>query len=200
MTRHCRPSRAICRASSCSRGRVQPRLDDRRHPQQPRRKHICRHNDPADLARLLDRAAAELRRKLICFELVYSMDGDIAPVPDRAARHGPAAPNAFAIAQRGDELVGRSRRYIRSSTCGAPHKASAPRSPRAKSCPPHAAGEGHRGQSAASHLGSRRFPASRGRGSSILAAGRSLKGGTLWDIRRRPYLPPVRFDNRTADR
>jgi 5-aminolevulinate synthase len=44
-------------------------------------KHVFRHNDPADLARLLDRVAAD-RPKLVCFESVYSMDGDIAPVGD----------------------------------------------------------------------------------------------------------------------
>ena len=42
-------------------------------------KHVFRHNDPADLARLLDFVAAE-RPKLVCFESVYSMDGDIAPI------------------------------------------------------------------------------------------------------------------------
>src|SRR5262245_1797388 len=42
-------------------------------------KHIFRHNDPADLARLLDRVPAD-RPKLVCFESVYSMDGDIAPI------------------------------------------------------------------------------------------------------------------------
>jgi 5-aminolevulinate synthase len=42
-------------------------------------KHIFRHNDPADLARLLDRLPAD-RPKLVCFESVYSMDGDIAPI------------------------------------------------------------------------------------------------------------------------
>src|SRR5215813_1408322 len=42
-------------------------------------KHIFRHNDPADLARLLEQVAAD-RPKLICFESVYSMDGDIAPI------------------------------------------------------------------------------------------------------------------------
>ena len=42
-------------------------------------KHVFRHNDPADLARLLDRVAPD-RPKLVCFESVYSMDGDIAPV------------------------------------------------------------------------------------------------------------------------
>src|SRR6266404_1757417 len=42
-------------------------------------KHIFRHNDPADLARLLERVPAE-RPKLVCFESVYSMDGDIAPI------------------------------------------------------------------------------------------------------------------------
>jgi 5-aminolevulinate synthase len=42
-------------------------------------KHIFRHNDPHDLARLLDRVPAD-RPKLVCFESVYSMDGDIAPI------------------------------------------------------------------------------------------------------------------------
>ncbi len=42
-------------------------------------KHIFRHNDAADLARLLDRVDAH-RPKLVCFESVYSMDGDIAPI------------------------------------------------------------------------------------------------------------------------
>jgi 5-aminolevulinate synthase len=42
-------------------------------------KHIFRHNDLADLARLLERAPAD-RPKLVCFESVYSMDGDIASV------------------------------------------------------------------------------------------------------------------------
>ena len=42
-------------------------------------KHIFRHNDPADLACLLDRVPAD-RPKLVCFESVYSMDGDIAPI------------------------------------------------------------------------------------------------------------------------
>jgi 5-aminolevulinate synthase len=42
-------------------------------------KYIFRHNDPADLARLLGRVASD-RPKLVCFESVYSMDGDIAPI------------------------------------------------------------------------------------------------------------------------
>src|SRR6266704_833581 len=42
-------------------------------------KHIFRHNDPADLARLREGVPAE-RPKLVCFESVYSMDGDIAPI------------------------------------------------------------------------------------------------------------------------
>ena len=53
-------------------------------------KHIFRHNDPADLARLLERVPAE-RPKLVCFESVYSMDGDIAPIGelcDIADRYG----------------------------------------------------------------------------------------------------------------
>src|SRR6202049_533477 len=53
-------------------------------------KHIFRHNDPADLARLLEGVRAE-RPKLVCFESVYSMDGDIAPIGamcDVADRYG----------------------------------------------------------------------------------------------------------------
>jgi len=53
-------------------------------------KHIFRHNDPADLERLLQGVARE-RPKLVCFESVYSMDGDIAPIAalcDIADRHG----------------------------------------------------------------------------------------------------------------
>jgi 5-aminolevulinate synthase len=42
-------------------------------------KQVFRHSDPADLARLLDRVAPD-RPKLVCFESVYSMDGDIAPI------------------------------------------------------------------------------------------------------------------------
>jgi 5-aminolevulinate synthase len=42
-------------------------------------KHIFRHNDPADLARLLDRVEPH-RPKLVCFESIYSMEGDIAPI------------------------------------------------------------------------------------------------------------------------
>jgi len=44
-------------------------------------KHIFRHNDPEDLAHLLEQTAPE-RPKLVCFESVYSMDGDIAPVAE----------------------------------------------------------------------------------------------------------------------
>jgi 5-aminolevulinate synthase len=42
-------------------------------------KYIFRHNDPADLARLIEQVQGE-RPKLVCFESVYSMDGDIAPI------------------------------------------------------------------------------------------------------------------------
>src|ERR1700747_1883180 len=44
-------------------------------------KHVFRHNDPADLARLLDHVAPG-PPKLVCFESVYSMDGDIAPIAE----------------------------------------------------------------------------------------------------------------------
>jgi 5-aminolevulinate synthase len=53
-------------------------------------KHVFRHNDPADLARLLAQVAPD-RPKLACFESVYSMDGDIAPIGelcDVADRYG----------------------------------------------------------------------------------------------------------------
>jgi 5-aminolevulinate synthase len=53
-------------------------------------KHIFRHNDPADLERLLA-ASDPARPKLVCFESVYSMDGDIAPIAalcDVADRYG----------------------------------------------------------------------------------------------------------------
>jgi 5-aminolevulinate synthase len=53
-------------------------------------KHVFRHNDPADLARLFERVAPA-RPKLVCFESLYSMDGDIAPIGalcDVADRHG----------------------------------------------------------------------------------------------------------------
>jgi 5-aminolevulinate synthase len=53
-------------------------------------KRIFRHNDPADLERHLQ-AVGPHRPVLICFESVYSMDGDIAPlgeICDVAGRHG----------------------------------------------------------------------------------------------------------------
>jgi 5-aminolevulinate synthase len=53
-------------------------------------KYLFRHNDPDDLARLLDRIDPH-RPKLVCFESVYSMDGDIAPIGelcDVADRYG----------------------------------------------------------------------------------------------------------------
>jgi 5-aminolevulinate synthase len=53
-------------------------------------KHVFRHNEPADLARLLEQVPTD-RPKLVCFESVYSMDGDIAPIGelcDVAERNG----------------------------------------------------------------------------------------------------------------
>jgi 5-aminolevulinate synthase len=53
-------------------------------------KRIFRHNDPADLDRLLAQSDPA-RPKLVCFESVYSMDGDIAPIGalcEIAERHG----------------------------------------------------------------------------------------------------------------
>jgi 5-aminolevulinate synthase len=53
-------------------------------------KHIFAHSDPADLERLLA-GADPSRPKLVAFESVYSMDGDIAPIAelcDVAERYG----------------------------------------------------------------------------------------------------------------
>ena len=53
-------------------------------------KRIFRHNDVADLDRLLSQYPRD-RAKLVAFESVYSMDGDIAPIPelcDVADAHG----------------------------------------------------------------------------------------------------------------
>ena len=53
-------------------------------------KRLFRHNDPADLDRLMSEYPTT-RPKLVAFESVYSMDGDIAPIAeicDVAERHG----------------------------------------------------------------------------------------------------------------
>ncbi|HLW58901.1 MAG TPA: 5-aminolevulinate synthase [bacterium] len=53
-------------------------------------KRIFKHNDPEDLDRLLG-STGPARAKLVCFESVYSMDGDIAPIREICAvaeRHG----------------------------------------------------------------------------------------------------------------
>jgi 5-aminolevulinate synthase len=53
-------------------------------------KHIFAHNDPVDLERRLAAADPD-RPKLVAFESVYSMDGDIAPLAELcevAERHG----------------------------------------------------------------------------------------------------------------
>jgi len=53
-------------------------------------KHVFKHNDPEDLDRRLSEMDPD-RPKLIAFESVYSMDGDIAPIKeicDVADKHG----------------------------------------------------------------------------------------------------------------
>jgi len=53
-------------------------------------KHIFRHNDPEHLDQLMSRYPKD-RPKLVAFESVYSMDGDIAPIAeicDVADKHG----------------------------------------------------------------------------------------------------------------
>jgi 5-aminolevulinate synthase len=70
-------------------GRAQPQFDDRGRAPVRREKQIFRHNDSAHLEELL-RARRE-RPKLIVFESLYSMDGDVAPIAgicDLAERYG----------------------------------------------------------------------------------------------------------------
>ena len=53
-------------------------------------KHVFKHNDPEDLNRKLSEIAPE-RPKIVAFESVYSMDGDIGPIAefcDVAEAHG----------------------------------------------------------------------------------------------------------------
>jgi len=53
-------------------------------------RHVFRHNDPEDLDRLLSQVDPS-RPKLVAFESVYSMDGDIAPIEeilDVCEKHG----------------------------------------------------------------------------------------------------------------
>ncbi|MDQ2104299.1 5-aminolevulinate synthase [Azospirillum isscasi] len=53
-------------------------------------KHIFRHNDPKHLDELLSQIAPD-RPKVVAFESVYSMDGDVAPIHDLcdvAEKHG----------------------------------------------------------------------------------------------------------------
>jgi 8-amino-7-oxononanoate synthase len=49
------------------------------------RVHVYRHNDAGHLAGLLDRHRGEGRRALLVTDTVFSMDGDLAPLPDLLA-------------------------------------------------------------------------------------------------------------------
>ena len=73
------PGARDCRAWSCSRTRSNHASMIAGIRNSRAEKHVFRHNDPADLARLLEQVAPD-RPKLVCFESVYSMDGDIAPI------------------------------------------------------------------------------------------------------------------------
>ena len=62
---------------------AQPRLDDRGHPPLAGpESRIWKHNDLADLEAKLSGASRQRAPKLIAFESVYSMDGDIAPIAE----------------------------------------------------------------------------------------------------------------------
>ncbi len=63
-------------------------IEGMRHSRAP--KHVFRHNDPSDLDRVLRSLPPDLP-KIVAFESVYSMDGDVAPIAalcDVAERHG----------------------------------------------------------------------------------------------------------------
>ena len=71
---------------------AQPRKHDRRHPPLQGRApyKVFKHNDVEDLDRLLSEYPADTP-KLVAFESVYSMDGDIAPIAeilDVCEKHG----------------------------------------------------------------------------------------------------------------
>ncbi len=61
-------------------------------------KHIFRHNDPDDLTRILATSPAE-RPKLVCFESVCSMDGDVAPFARSCCEIRARVPLCFMSAQ-----------------------------------------------------------------------------------------------------
>ena len=72
-------------------GRAQPRLDDRRDPQQRRREADLPPQRPRPISSAVWPRSSRRRPKLVCFESVYSMDGDIAPIGelcDVAERYG----------------------------------------------------------------------------------------------------------------
>jgi 5-aminolevulinate synthase len=63
-------------------------IEGMRHSRAP--KHVFAHNDPADLDRVLSSLSPD-SPKIVAFESVYSMDGDIAPLAalcDVAEQHG----------------------------------------------------------------------------------------------------------------
>ena len=64
---------------------LQPRLDDRRHPQRRRRAARLPPQRPGSTWKQLLAAAPADAPKLIAFESVYSMDGDIADMPGTVA-------------------------------------------------------------------------------------------------------------------
>ena len=77
------PSRACCRLPDPVR-RAQPQFDDRGRAPLGLRKQVFRHTTSGILKNCSRRAGPE-RAKLIVFESLYSMDGDIAPIAEIVA-------------------------------------------------------------------------------------------------------------------
>src|SRR3546814_1174146 len=82
-------------------------------------KRIFKHSDPADLERQL-RSVAPERAKIIAFESVYSMDGDIAPVAEfcgLAERYGALTylDEVHAVGLRSEEHTSELQSLMRNS-------------------------------------------------------------------------------------
>ena len=72
-------------------GRLEPQFDDRGRAPGAQREEIFRHNDMAHLRRAAG-GGRPARPKLIVFESLYSMDGDVAPCIRSAISPSATAP------------------------------------------------------------------------------------------------------------